>query len=739
MEHQTTGKTNQADTQHQPAGGAKPNSRAPELTYPFHGLQQLMGNRTVGRLIQTKLNVSQPDDHFELEADRVADQVMRMPDPQPANLTPAPEQVQRACSGCAAAVDVSHEFKKEDDRIVRRKAAAGPSPQTTQSSFLSQLPDLTRPLQQVHGDGSPLQTSERAFFEPRFGHDFSNVRVHFDQDAASAARALQARAYTTGRDIVFASGEYSPSSVEGRRLLAHELAHVVQQGSGAPAQIQRTVDNVEINCADNQVYFSHDGAVTSYTLDHCNVSDGTYDAGVTLGPGTVDFDLGIVPPGTLFDFHYSIGPGQPGPNTFFVGQRRVPINCTHMSRGILGSGEVRFNAHRLTTAEFEALTGRSADLIPEGVILRLEDIIGPAVAGASRGYSSPWSFVPRDTTGVLWTQGHTSIFANPEGVAPTIRGYRGNLGYYAGELVPFVGRNFTVRLHEGVPGSFANDAWFPLMPGEQYWVFAPRSHSEAESFASRLLGTDYGGDYTYSPPRSASDPILGDVGATELSVNAELQARGVAPMCTNNCITVPTNEIEAAIGGRPTTPSGVDVMTGRGPEGVVDPHYAGRGRLMTEAMSEGPLPAGASRLRITAGGATGMFVIRGAGGIMLIYGIYHSAERISSARGTRETAIVVSEEAGSWTGGILGSALGGAAGGAIFCSPTGPIDAVCVVGGFVGGLLFGLIGGAIGHGAGHEAGAGIVAPVVEAVEGQVTETLGNAERSIYNLYGVPYF
>src|SRR5689334_15616798 len=105
MEHQTTGKTNQADTQHQPAGGAKPNSRAPELTYPFHGLQQLMGNRTVGRLIQTKLKVSQPNDQYELEADRVADQVMRMPDPQPANLTPAPEQVQRACSGCAASAD----------------------------------------------------------------------------------------------------------------------------------------------------------------------------------------------------------------------------------------------------------------------------------------------------------------------------------------------------------------------------------------------------------------------------------------------------------------------------------------------------------------------------------------------------------------------------------------------------------------------------------------------------------
>ncbi|RKI63001.1 DUF4157 domain-containing protein [Corallococcus sp. AB049A] len=91
-----------------------------------------------------------------------------------------------------------------------------------------------------HG-GVPLSAETRNFFEPRFGHDFSQVRVHADGPAESAARAVRACAYTHGRHIVFGSGEYAPGTTEGKRLLAHELAHVVQQGAahGAPPRIHR--------------------------------------------------------------------------------------------------------------------------------------------------------------------------------------------------------------------------------------------------------------------------------------------------------------------------------------------------------------------------------------------------------------------------------------------------------------------------------------------------------------------
>jgi hypothetical protein len=80
--------------------------------------------------------------------------------------------------------------------------------------------------------GQPLDTATRTFFEPRFGHDFSRVRVHSDERAAESAHAVNALAYTSGSKVVFGKGQYDPTTHRGRQLLAHELTHVVQQGSG---------------------------------------------------------------------------------------------------------------------------------------------------------------------------------------------------------------------------------------------------------------------------------------------------------------------------------------------------------------------------------------------------------------------------------------------------------------------------------------------------------------------------
>ncbi|HEY5175994.1 MAG TPA: DUF4157 domain-containing protein [Terriglobales bacterium] len=90
----------------------------------------------------------------------------------------------------------------------------------------------------LRSPGQALDPATRAFMESRFGHDFSSVRVHADAAAAASASSLNARAYTAGRDIAFASAEYAPGTAEGGRLLAHELAHVVQQ-SGGGAVVQR--------------------------------------------------------------------------------------------------------------------------------------------------------------------------------------------------------------------------------------------------------------------------------------------------------------------------------------------------------------------------------------------------------------------------------------------------------------------------------------------------------------------
>ncbi|MEJ2009121.1 MAG: DUF4157 domain-containing protein, partial [Acidobacteriota bacterium] len=95
----------------------------------------------------------------------------------------------------------------------------------------------------LRSPGQPLDAGTRAFFEPRFGHDFSKVRVHTDAKAAESALAVNALAYTAGQDVVFAPGLYSVSTNQGRSLLAHELAHVVQQsdsGANSPRWLSRS-------------------------------------------------------------------------------------------------------------------------------------------------------------------------------------------------------------------------------------------------------------------------------------------------------------------------------------------------------------------------------------------------------------------------------------------------------------------------------------------------------------------
>jgi hypothetical protein len=113
-------------------------------------------------------------------------------------------------------------------------AARVPLPSQTQP----QAPNVDHAVDSLKGGGQQLSESARAFFEPKFGADFSSVRIHADSRAAFLADSVQAKAFTTGKDIVFGMSQYSPDSGGGRRLLAHELAHVVQQSSG-PAVLQR--------------------------------------------------------------------------------------------------------------------------------------------------------------------------------------------------------------------------------------------------------------------------------------------------------------------------------------------------------------------------------------------------------------------------------------------------------------------------------------------------------------------
>src|ERR1044072_2796139 len=183
------------------------------------------GNQALQRLLRTgavraKLTVSQTGDPEEQEADRIADQVMA-----------GPAVVHRQCDACAAGGTCP---KCEENERIQAKLKPGAGPQGA-------FPSAGLKAFQGSGGGEPLSAAVRGFFEPRFGTDFSGVRVHTGEQAANSARSIQARAYTASQDLVFGAGEYAPENDEGRRLLAHELAHVAQQGEVGTATQRQPV------------------------------------------------------------------------------------------------------------------------------------------------------------------------------------------------------------------------------------------------------------------------------------------------------------------------------------------------------------------------------------------------------------------------------------------------------------------------------------------------------------------
>jgi hypothetical protein len=211
----------QADTAKKPSLRGGFPDRDPLNLSPEHATgPQTAGNQAVQRLfhagaIQAKLGISQPGDPDELEADRIAEQVMRMPEAGGAI----------PCATCAAG----------DQPCL--KCSGTPKIQRTARDSSGGIAVSENPLRHL-GSGQPLDRSTRSFFEPRLGTDLSHVRIHTDNSAAESARTIQARAFTAGRNVVFGAGEYNPDGQEGKRLLAHELAHTIQQGAGSHARYQ---------------------------------------------------------------------------------------------------------------------------------------------------------------------------------------------------------------------------------------------------------------------------------------------------------------------------------------------------------------------------------------------------------------------------------------------------------------------------------------------------------------------
>lgn len=171
-----------------------------------HMLQRSIGNQATQQVLAQQGTSFCGNDPLEHEADSVADQVMRIPGPE--------------FSVPSATARLSREYATSAGG---KSQSEPPRPVPAGSA----VPSVVREV--LSTPGQPLDAATREYFEPRFGYDFSRVRLHADSAAAESAEAVNAFAYTVGSHLVFARQRYAPHSREGQALLAHELAHVVQQ------------------------------------------------------------------------------------------------------------------------------------------------------------------------------------------------------------------------------------------------------------------------------------------------------------------------------------------------------------------------------------------------------------------------------------------------------------------------------------------------------------------------------
>lgn len=178
------------------------------------------------------LTVSHPTDASEVEADRIAQKVIRMPigeagaaengtKSQPDSI--APSTINRKCEA----------FDDEDKKIQKKPLPSDGGIPTQGAEHVQKA---------VGSSGQPLDVQTRNFFEPRLGYELSKVRIHTGSFAENSAKAINAKAYTFGKNIVFGNGEYKPHSESGKYLLAHELAHTTQQGNRSNQNIQRMIE-----------------------------------------------------------------------------------------------------------------------------------------------------------------------------------------------------------------------------------------------------------------------------------------------------------------------------------------------------------------------------------------------------------------------------------------------------------------------------------------------------------------
>ncbi len=240
-------------------------------------LQRQYGNQAVQRLIQRKVTVGAANDPLEVEADRMADKVMGTSQPADVHRDASEEEeiqtkrirrqededeIQTKRADIRRSPEEEEELqakriqRQEDEDEIQAKRTdllrapeeeeevqARPQGRNWSDSFDAGI-DVENQLNAEKGGGAPLPGDVRGFMETHIGADFSSVRVHADGAAAKLNRKVAAQAFTHGSDIYMGTGKYRPDTTDGKRLLAHELTHVVQQGAAGPS-VQRLIGRAD--------------------------------------------------------------------------------------------------------------------------------------------------------------------------------------------------------------------------------------------------------------------------------------------------------------------------------------------------------------------------------------------------------------------------------------------------------------------------------------------------------------
>jgi hypothetical protein len=313
-----------------------------------------------GPLLQPRLIVSQPGDHNEREADCVAEQVMRMPAPR---------------------LPYQRSAEATEEKMVQRKVEV--QRQIGDTGNMVEAPSVVHEVLRL--PGQPLDPATRQFMETRFGHDFSQVRVHADARANRSSELLSANAYTVGNNVIFGNGQYRPETSTGRRLIAHELTHVIQQVGNNPneltavsnilvqrqndaglppggipgtpestassseatelqappaplSEIRSTatgrVQQIVISCNDMLIRLDTATTANYYRLETCHLAPGSYETLVTVTGNDFFLDFGAAAEhGEEFYFTYRVEQGQENPADLLRRQTNVHVDVVDFLPG----------------------------------------------------------------------------------------------------------------------------------------------------------------------------------------------------------------------------------------------------------------------------------------------------------------------------------------------------------------------------------------------------------------------